>query len=184
LSTEIGGGYAEWVSWLNDFSRDIDRPMPLILLGEGSGAETMHRFANRCHAALQTRHTLWSTRYARELGHVITRRSPAAEQELKRCVVHARRRLQPIFEFLDSPTVTKEIREPLKEGFVAALKKTHDEQLADARSQGPAGEFQMRVFSEVRLFDPAPARIRSQPAGPTNTVATGRRLIIGNGGNT
>jgi hypothetical protein len=166
--------YANWADWLERFGRgEVGSCDQLPAMhGDVLGAPAAQRFAARCGAALDARLSLWADSLDRDIG-----RAPDAQQ-LRLCLVHARRRLSPIRELTESPLLFAELRTGLMDAVRAAVQQMQESLARQAASAHPnARETMIRVVRDVPLLaaldgDLTPAAAAPPTAGHQPTART------------
>jgi hypothetical protein len=140
--------YANWAAWLECFGRGEVGSCDHLpaMRGEELGAPAAQRFATRCGEALDARLALWSESLDRDIG----RASDA--QQLRLCLVHARRRLVPIRQLTESPLIFEELQTGLMDALRTAVEQMQDNLARQAGTAHPdARETMIRVVRDVPL---------------------------------
>jgi hypothetical protein len=173
------GTYAHWRTWLDQFASGVDVPAPERRLGEGDGAVTIFRFGAHCAEALNDRFKLWKLSFERDIVRINGSRSVDVEQQLRVCLATARRNLSPLVQFVNQPAFPTRIGQDLQTNFAEALNSAQQHLEDNARKEGPAADWRLRIHRELPLTG---ALQRTEFANPTGagelSVLPKRRKIF------
>jgi hypothetical protein len=140
--------YAAWAAWLEGFGRGEAETCAALppMHGDELGAPAAQRFAQRCGEALDARLLVWAKGLDRDMGRA------QDAQQLRLCLIHARRRLLPIRALTESPLLLEELRTGLGQALYEAVQRVQEDLVRQAARAHPgAREEMIRVVRDVPL---------------------------------
>jgi hypothetical protein len=148
---QVSGTYAVWAGWLDGFARGSDAsPDGLPPLSEENlGAASAQRLAQRCADAMNARLALWARAYDRDQAVV------ASVDDQRQALTAARRRLLPIWRFVESDLLF----EPLKGALINALKETAERSQQEAEHHARRAPRNREELLRVVLEHPLDRRV-------------------------
>jgi hypothetical protein len=166
----VPGSYTDWVSWLEAFGRGEDRPSGhLPVLDAKMGPHMLERLLNQVHQAFHKRQQRWGEVLRRDLKS-LSHNSPDAVITVAVVLNSARKRLAPLWEFVDHPAFPEDLHKILRDGLTETVKSSQ-RSLEDTTRRAPF-ELQAAVRSNSMLAPYKPPRPRPPGSAP------GRRVIL------